>query len=186
MLPTQHPDDNRQITPAAVATSFAPPPQRAACTGCGVELPRDARWCPECRRSAVPHIPGKLASLEKRFVAHLIDMAVPSVGTAMVASFAINRSMPLAHVARAIALVAWGVWSMYLFSSGMSLGKWLLKIYVINEEGDPPGFWRMVLREWIGKTISLMVFCLGFLSIATDKENRGWHDKIADTHVVED
>jgi hypothetical protein len=44
----------------------------------------------------------------------------------------------------------------------------------------------MVAREWLGKPISMLVFGLGYLSIMTDKENRGWHDKIADTHVVED
>jgi uncharacterized RDD family membrane protein YckC len=185
MLSTQHANDNRQTMPPVGATTLAPPQPRS-CAGCGAMLPADTRWCPECRRSAVPHIPGKLAGLEKRFVAHLIDMALPSVGTAMVASLAINRSVPWADKARAVALLAWGVWSMILFSNGMSPGKWLLKIYVINEEGDPPGFWRMVAREWIGKPISMLVFGLGYLSVATDKENRGWHDKIADTHVVED
>ena len=36
----------------------------------------------------------------------------------------------------------------------------------------------------MGKLISAIALCLGFLWIAWDREKQGWHDKIADTHVV--
>jgi hypothetical protein len=65
-------------------------------------------------------------------------------------------------------------------------GKWLLNIYVIDEAGDPAGFFRMLVREWIGKPISMFVFCLGYLWILVDQDNQGWHDKLVDTYVVED
>jgi len=32
--------------------------------------------------------------------------------------------------------------------------------------------------------VSGLLFCLGFIWIAIDKEHRGWHDQIADTFVV--
>jgi len=43
----------------------------------------------------------------------------------------------------------------------------------------------MLFREWIGKWISALVFLAGFLWIILDKENQGWHDKLASTYVVE-
>ena len=44
----------------------------------------------------------------------------------------------------------------------------------------------MLVREWIGKPISMVVFCLGYLWILIDQDNQGWHDKLVDTYVVED
>jgi hypothetical protein len=59
-------------------------------------------------------------------------------------------------------------------------------LYVIDEAGDPAGFFRMLAREWIGKPISMVVFCLGYVWILIDQDNQGWHDKLVDTYVVED
>ena len=42
----------------------------------------------------------------------------------------------------------------------------------------------LLIREWIGKSISALVLSLGFLWILIDKENQGWHDKLMSTYVV--
>src|SRR5690606_15441256 len=46
------------------------------------------------------------------------------------------------------------------------------------------GFLTMLFREWIGKWISGLIFGLGFLWILFDRDNQGWHAKIASTYVV--
>jgi uncharacterized RDD family membrane protein YckC len=44
----------------------------------------------------------------------------------------------------------------------------------------------MLVREIVGKTISGAVFLLGYLWILFDRERQGWHDKLANTYVVQE
>ncbi len=162
------------------------PPQHATCKYCNATLRRDARWCPTCDRSTRDHIDAKLASPLKRLVAQCIDWITPSSGTAMLTSLTISSGMGTFNVVRNIAIVVWAVWSMMLFSNGMTPGKWMLGLYVIDKSGDTAGFFRMLIREFIGKPISMVVLTLGFAWILVDDENQGWHDKLCDTYVVED
>jgi uncharacterized RDD family membrane protein YckC len=57
---------------------------------------------------------------------------------------------------------------------------------VITEDGDPPGFVRMALRETIGKWISTISLGLGLLAIPFDRNHQGWHDKLFHTFVIHD
>jgi len=52
---------------------------------------------------------------------------------------------------------------LYLWSQGMSIGKWILGMQVVREDGRPAGFGTMLVRELIGKTRSSIVFDLGSL-----------------------
>jgi uncharacterized RDD family membrane protein YckC len=52
---------------------------------------------------------------------------------------------------------------LYLWSQGMSIGKWILGMQVVREDGRPAGFGTMLVRELIGKTLSAIVFYLGFI-----------------------
>ncbi|MEX2237219.1 MAG: RDD family protein [Dehalococcoidia bacterium] len=72
------------------------------------------------------------------------------------------------------------------WSQGRSAGKAVLNLRVIDQQGRPAGFWRMVLRETIGKLVSAVVLFLGFLAIVWDADRQGWHDKIASTYVTRD
>lgn len=75
---------------------------------------------------------------------------------------------------------------MVFFAKSKTLGKAALGLQVISsEDGKPIGFWKMLLREWIVKRASAYVFYLGFIWILIDDKNRGWHDKILDTYVVD-
>ena len=71
------------------------------------------------------------------------------------------------------------------FRSGTTPGKMLLGMYVAKEDGNRADFGTMLVREVIGKFLSSLIFFIGFLSIILDKEWRGWHDKLANTFVVE-
>jgi uncharacterized RDD family membrane protein YckC len=73
---------------------------------------------------------------------------------------------------------------LYLWSQGMSIGKWILGMQVVREDGRPAGFGTMLVRELIGKTLSSIVFYLGFIWVLLDREHQGWHDKLVRTWVV--
>jgi uncharacterized RDD family membrane protein YckC len=172
----------RQTTPSSM---FAPPLSTKVCAHCSGRLSRTAAWCPTCQKSTLPHIAGKLASPAKRLAAYLFDILAPSFGTGAISRLLLGAGPGHGKLTTAI-LLTWAVWSMFLFANGMTPGKWLVNIYVIDEAGDPAGFFRMLVREWIGKPISMMVFCLGYVWILIDQDNQGWHDKLVDTYVVED
>lgn len=71
------------------------------------------------------------------------------------------------------------------FAKSMSIGKAILGLQVVSStDGKPIGFWKMLFREVIVKQAS-GVFLLGFIWILIDERNRGWHDKILDTYVVD-
>ena len=67
---------------------------------------------------------------------------------------------------------------------GQTPGKMALRVKVIRTNGEEIGFGRAVLREVIGKLISSIVLCLGYLWVAFDPQKQAWHDKIAGTYVI--
>ena len=67
--------------------------------------------------------------------------------------------------------------------TGQSLGKKILKIKVIALSGDTHLTGKtIVLREFLGKPLSSLVFGLGYLFFLFGEPT--WHDTIADTRVV--
>ena len=73
------------------------------------------------------------------------------------------------------------------FSKSKTMGKAALGLQVISSKnGKPIGFWMMLLREWIVKSASSHVFLLGYIWVMIDEKNRGWHDKILDTYVIDE
>ncbi|MBE6041750.1 MAG: RDD family protein [Clostridiales bacterium] len=72
------------------------------------------------------------------------------------------------------------------FTKSKTLGKAALGLQVVSSEtGEPIGFWKMLFREWFVKRASAAVFALGYIWVLVDDKNRGWHDKILDTYVVD-
>ena len=57
-------------------------------------------------------------------------------------------------------------------------------IKVVDRQSNIPGLGPAALREVLGKIVSGIAFCIGFLWIAFDSNKQGWHDKIASTYVV--
>lgn len=158
----------------------------------------------------------KLASRGKRFVAGLIDMAIPFLAYVIMTSvfgmdilgsgnsfgygdpfgygygYGNNYSFPHTGGSVAIAfvllilLVAYIIAELVLFAKAQSIGKAMLGLQVVSSiDGKPFGFWKMALREFIVKSASSYVFFLGYIWILIDERNRGWHDKILDSYVVD-
>lgn len=68
---------------------------------------------------------------------------------------------------------------------GMTVGKMVMGIKLINRYGEGIGIWDAFVR-WIGYYISGAFLCAGFLWSLVDSECQTWHDKIAGTYVVKD
>jgi len=66
---------------------------------------------------------------------------------------------------------------------GQTLGKMALGIRVVGPDGNNPNYFRAALRETIGKWISGLIVCLGYLWMLWDEQQQTWHDKIAGTTV---
>lgn len=156
----------------------------------------------------------KLASRGKRFAAALIDMVVPCivllvVSVAAFGVFSASAMMPYSYYGHddlgyayqygtsslvgagavffciIVGLVYTGV-QIYFYTKSQSIGKAILGLKVVSSiDGKPVGIWWMLLREFIVKKACQPVFCLGYIWILIDDRNRGWHDKILDTYVID-
>ncbi len=67
---------------------------------------------------------------------------------------------------------------------GVTLGKWLAGIVVVNSDGDSPGIANAIPREIAYKVIAYAVFFIGIIWILFDAKRQGLHDKMAETYVV--
>ena len=85
-----------------------------------------------------------------------------------------------------IILLAYIAVELVMFSKGKSIGKAALGLQVVSsKDGKPFRFWKMVFREFFVKSASGSVVGLGYIWILLDEKNRGWHDKILDSYVVD-
>jgi len=148
----------------------------------------------------------KLASGGKRLGAYAIDKVIPFFLWIVIIAAAVDMysynsysfgygygygNMGVGgHIATivicSILLFAYTVVQIVFYVKSQTIGKAILGLQVIDaEKGEPVGIWKMLLREWFAKKASEVVFCIGFLWILIDEKNRGWHDKIMDTYVVD-
>lgn len=162
------------------------------CRSCNADLPAGLRWCTICHASVVGESGGRLASPGKRLAAYVLDLAMPGAAALMMlgvfgagVSTGGDAGTGLGFLVALLMLVTYVVWALRLFASGTTPGKHLLGLHVQKESGERAGFGTMLLREWIGKWISGMVFSLGYIWILIDQNRQGWHDKLASTYVVE-
>lgn len=96
----------------------------------------------------------------------------------------INAAAGTPELLAVVVPLAWLIFHLVLWTRGLTPGKWILGDQVVDTRGVRAGFWRMALRETIGKFISGIVLGLGYFWILEDKDQQGWHDKIAGTLVV--
>lgn len=84
-----------------------------------------------------------------------------------------------------ILLLGFPILQLYYFTKSRTLGKRIWGLKVINKETQSEvGFFKMLLRETLGKWLSGMIAGLGFLWILIDDDNQAWHDKLIDSQVV--
>ncbi len=103
--------------------------------------------------------------------AAFLDIIIVSILTAIVGHPRFGLIIALAYFA--------GLWAW----KGTTVGGVVLKLQVIRTDGGPVTFVVALVRG-LAAALSVIIFFLGFLWIAWDRDKQGWHDKIAGTEVV--
>jgi uncharacterized RDD family membrane protein YckC len=89
----------------------------------------------------------------------------------------------LGYVVLFIGLLAVGIYNIYLLGkTGATLGKRMMKIKVLDQTGQPLGFWKAFAREFVKNIIGNACFIL-LLWPLWDQEKQGLYDKLFNTHV---
>ena len=80
--------------------------------------------------------------------------------------------------------ISWGYYIIMTGAKGATIGKMIMKLEVVDENYQKISYGKAALRETVGKFVSSLVFCLGYLWVLFDDKKQGWHDKIAKTYVI--
>ena len=114
----------------------------------------------------------KKASIFKRFLAILID------GILFGGLFWVFRNPSVQLLSIVYETILISQWN------GYTVGKKIMGIKVISASGGQVDWVKAFVRS-ISKVLSGLVLCLGYLWAIWDPQTQTWHDKLADTYVVE-
>ncbi len=121
----------------------------------------------------------------QRFAAFVIDVIVLSVIIVVLGTIGVIDIGDPSSADQALeAVVSFGYYILLTAAFGATLGKMALGMRVVDESGQKAGFFKVLIRETIGKIVSAIVFLLGYIWILFDGKRQGWHDKIGGTLVV--
>lgn len=87
---------------------------------------------------------------------------------------------------RNISFLAWVFYCIPMEASSIqgTLGKKIMGIKVVDQIGNRMDLPKSMNRN-LSKTLSILIFALGFIWILFDKKKQGWHDKLSKTFVVD-
>ena len=153
------------------------------CPACHAMVEASGRFCPRCR-VFLPNVSvGRSASPIRRLGATVLDWGVLIAATEgddrERAGPVDGRRWGGAGPPGVLGVVA------HTLVGRRESGKRLFRIQVIDDSGNPPSFFTMVIREWFGKVLSAAIFGLGFIWALFDDNHQAWHDKILGTYVIE-
>ncbi len=80
--------------------------------------------------------------------------------------------------------IGWAYFVLFTTLWQATPGKRLLGLRVTDAQGRPPSLSRVLLREVLGRPLSVIVYGLGYAMAGMTPERRGLHDLIAGTWVV--
>jgi uncharacterized RDD family membrane protein YckC len=162
------------------------------CPQCGAEVSEEDTFCNRCG-TRMSGLSMKKANAGARFGSWIIDIIILNViGFIVGAVLGLLWALTFPYEEEALLGISYLLGIMitigyytYFFGNGQTLGMKVVRIKLCGTDGTyPVGYGRGFLR-WVGMFISALVIGLGFLWILIDENKQGWHDKIADTYVVE-
>ncbi|MEW6244317.1 MAG: RDD family protein [Bacillota bacterium] len=153
------------------------------CPKCGKALVAPAVTCPWCRVLISNPDAGVVATPGRRLAAYILDIVLAAIIAGILLTMLVGESEGFL-VFGVVTYLFIIIINLYFMAKGTSMGKRLLGMRVYRTSGTRAGFLLMLIRESIGKTISGLVFSLGFLWLLWDKDIQAWHDKVAGTVVV--
>ncbi len=163
------------------------------CSMCGAELAEGVTFCSSCG-ARIGEISVENASAGARFGSYILDLIIVNVVGGIIGfvfgfwwgSTFLSEDGALTAILVLLSLAISAGYFTYFFGNGQTLGMKATRIKLCGTDGKYPiGYTKGFLR-WIGMVISGLVIGLGFLWILIDKNKQGWHDKIADTYVVQE
>jgi uncharacterized RDD family membrane protein YckC len=96
---------------------------------------------------------------------------------------AVGWFFPLAFL---ISVVVPGVYFVLFWAhGGQSLGQKLLRLHVVDANTGGPISTGRALGRYVGFLVSAYVLYIGLIWAAFDARKQGWHDKMANTFVVQ-
>ena len=131
-----------------------------------------------------------------RLAAYLIDMIFLGLATFIVkvpmffASFNPDSflSKPLLFKFNFVDILFYVIGAAYFilltYYTGSTFGKKLLNLKVISSDSEKLTLINVIYRETIGKYLSSVVLCIGYILIGFDEQKRGLHDMLCDTRVI--
>ncbi len=197
--------DCSAVSPVDVS-QYAGQAQGLSCRRCGGSLFPGAEFCPQC---GLPATLGTAHAVEYmgfwiRFAAFVADWIIAYVVAALVAAVigisltsgdvdpqAMEElTVALENFNYSFVLLFCGIWTIYSLVmtalKGQTLGKMLLRIQVVDEQGNIPPWHRSVARELLRGVIVLALIPLGllYLWVGMDSRKRGPHDYLTGCYVV--
>lgn len=155
------------------------------CPSCDNEVVPDAFFCQWCDRFIPEPQRRKKANLFRRFMALLINLLIAVVLYVTAVGIFGGLSEDLGIFIAILFPAGYVVWFMLLLRKGLTPGKKLLGLQVVNHQtGRLPGYGKMFLREIVGRFLNRMGFGLGYLWALFDKNAQAWHDRLAGTVVL--
>ena len=121
-----------------------------------------------------------MSSFRRRLAAWLIDGVILSVVFAIIGLV----FPPDRFAAVGKPLIGWLYFALFTGLEGQTPGKMLVGIKVVDAEGRVPGRGSVLMREVIGKFVSIIPLTLGYLWMLWDPKSQTWHDKMAGTYVI--
>ena len=176
---------------------WAQPAAAVPCPQCGARIRQGVEFCPNCgteQKGAGED--SQYAGFLARFSAAIIDnLILLAAGTIL---FAIVEVPALGLI------ITVPYYVLFTYKLGQTPGKRILGLQVVDAEGTIPNFRRVLLREFVAKSVPSMLLLagaysvlfliagyitgtfllLGYLWIARDQRKRGLHDYIANTYVI--
>ncbi|MDA1128150.1 MAG: RDD family protein [Chloroflexi bacterium] len=177
MTPEEQESSSLPTRPSRPRGPWPQPAAAVACPQCGARIRQGVEFCPNCgaeqqNTSEEPQCAGFLI----RLGAAIIDSLITLIPAAIISSV-----IDLPALGSIISVIYYVIFTYY---KGQTPGKMLLGLHVQDQHGNTPNLKQVLLREVIGKAISVLALLIGYLWIIWDPKKRGWHDHLSGTYVV--
>jgi uncharacterized RDD family membrane protein YckC len=142
---------------------------------------------PAIQSSNTPQVKVKYAGFWIRYVAAIIDALVLVIPILLI-DFLLGIALPKPFFAFVSPftglLVAWVYYVIMTYNYQATLGKKAFGIRVVSDKAENLTLGQVILRETIGKLISMIILYIGYIMAAFTKRKQALHDKMASTVVV--
>ena len=130
-----------------------------------------------------------------RIGAYLIDRLLYVVIVLTVLAWAVNTNEPtrlldnlfafLIFYLLGMQILWWFLLSWMESMFGGTPGKLIIGTRVVDGKNKNLSLKMALFRNYVGKTVSNLLFGLGYLWILKDKDRQAWHDMVANSYVVQ-